>query len=151
MKSLLIAFAFVTFASSAHADVGAYRWGMTRSQVLAAGQGNIHSVQGVDGDRVFGSDLGAEGKYSAAGVDFKAQLYFDPAGRLAAVRLHPDNMSQCNRVLEILEGLYGLGNRTGMGKNWVDSESNNDLRFTSLDGECFIAYRPVSRSGGLGL
>lgn len=151
MKSLLIALLFIAPASAAMADVGEYRWGMSREQVVTAGAGSIHQVQGDDGDRVFGSDLGAEGRYSAAGLNFKAQLYFDPAGRLSALRLHPESMDDCDRVLEVLEGLYGLGSSTSMGKAWTDPESNNDLRFTTYDGECFIAYKPLKRAGGLGL
>lgn len=148
--SLIVAGLFMASASVAQAGVGPYQWGMPLQEVVQIGDGDLHEVRGGPGDRVFGSDLRAEGTYGAAGLIFRGEFYFDPADRLSGVRLHAEK-SDCNQLFELLEGLYGLGSPTGAGRVWIDTAANNEVRFTSFDGDCFVAYSPVSRGGGLGL
>lgn len=159
-----LALALISWPAAASADWQYTTWRMTPDQVIAAADGTVRSVQGRPGDRVFNADLRAEGTYSAAGFDFRAQFYFDTASRLRVVRLVMDDFSRCAELERTLAGLYGspiARDRLGMGTTsavWTDVANSNQVRFTSTSGygpsipdSCLVAYTPIASEGASGL
>lgn len=128
------------------------QWDMTPAQVIAASQGSAHQVAG--GDRVLGSDLGAEGIYSAQGFDFKSQFYFDNTGRLRVVKLTLIQQ-RCSALQQSLRGIYGSSVESSLKSMvWRDTEKGNQVRLTyvpDLSIDCFILYTPLGGSGAGGL
>jgi hypothetical protein len=130
------------------------QWEMAPAQVIAASQGSAHLVAGGSGDRLLGSDLGAEGTYSAQGFDFKTQFYFDNTGRLRVVKLTL-MQQRCTDLQQSLRGIYGSSVESSP-KNmvWHDTEKGNRVRLTNMPEvsiNCFILYTPLGSSGAGGL
>lgn len=155
MKPLMwILAASALLATPATADWQNTTWQMNRQQVVRATSAN--PVVGQPGDQVFGADLGAEGRYSALGFEFKSQFYFDQADRLRVVRLTVDDMTRCDALKESLRGLYGTPVEDDrVSTVWLDVQKNNRVRFTGamprLNFSCFVAYVPISTGGASGL
>ena len=130
------------------------QWDMGPAQVIAASQGTAHLVSVGSGDRMLGSDLGAEGTYSARGFDFKSQFYFDNTGRLRVVKLTL-MQQRCTDLQQNLRGIYGSSVESSP-KNmvWHDTEKGNRVRLTNnpdVSINCFILYTPLGSSGAGGL
>ena len=130
------------------------QWDMGPAQVIAASQGSAHLVSGGSAEQLLGTDLGAEGTYSARGFDFKSQFYFDNTGRLRVVKLTL-MQQRCTDLQQSLRGIYGSSVESSP-KNtlWLDTEKGNRVRLTNmpeLSINCFILYTPLGSSGAGGL
>ena len=151
-NAIAISLFLICLSFPAEANWQYTQWDMTPAQVIAASRGSVHQVAG--GDRVLGSDLGAEGTYSAQGFDFKSQFYFDNTGRLRVVKLTL-MQQRCTDLQQSLRGIYGLSVESSP-KNmvWHDTEKGNRVRLTNMPDlsiNCYILYTPLGSSGAGGL
>jgi opacity protein-like surface antigen len=158
--ALAAALSVVCVAAPAAADWQYTKWGSTPEQVIAASGGSARAVQGTPAQQVWGSDLRAEGTYTAGGFDFTSRFFFDPANRLSVVKLPLIDTSRCEQLRETVSGLYGQpieGNANSDSMLWSDVKANNLVRFSSFGAagkakaECFVIYRPILSGGGNGL
>ncbi|MDQ0466099.1 hypothetical protein QO010_003892 [Caulobacter ginsengisoli] len=160
----LAALAFV-LPSLAHADWGWTNWTMSAAQVIETSGGKVQAVSGGQGDRVHGFDLKARGRTRQDGMNFDAEFYFDPDGKiLHVVRLTPAERD-CRKLLKRLKKRYGAprdesqnfpmsGGRTlaMTALKWSDPEHGNFVAYTGMSAfgdmpaTCFVRYRPLAES-----
>ena len=148
LKKSSLVVAMMALATPAYADWQYTQWGMTPEEVIAAADGQASSAIGLRGDQVRGQELGAEGTYSASGMEFKTQFYFSPlSGGLSAIRLHPKTPGSCGELEREISGIYSRAGRS----EYASTERNLRVRVTNGYGQCFLLYTPLSPTNETGL
>lgn len=147
----LVTIVSIFAASPTWADVGPYRWGMSRDEVVTASGGGGRIAQTGEGRPYFGNPAGVISPYEAAGFQFSANFHFDAASRLTSILLVPAEGTDCGGIERALIGVYGQGELSRSGRDWVDPDTNNAVAFIHLMGLCFVGYRALSPDGLAGL
>lgn len=143
--------AFFALSSSAYADWGFTKWGMTLEQVVQASEGRVtrYPSSQVDGESTFVglTTLARLNGYSVAGFNFpKVNFSFDGSKRLASVELSTGNnqFSALNRALRSNFGVP-VSEKGGMLPTaiWNDRSKGNSIRLLGFGVTTVIQYTPI--------
>jgi hypothetical protein len=139
------------------------KWGMTVAQAQTASKGSLHLTKADQNpNSIPGLHLVEKlrGIYSAGGITFEAQLFFDAAGRLAYVGLElRDPRVNLEKLEASLAAKYGSPYKEtnllpgGYKKDWTGD--GNDISLTVLDPGStlpmlvMLKYGPLADTKGL--
>jgi hypothetical protein len=163
MRGLLLFAALVSFAAAAPPAAALWdgmRWNMTLDEVMRAGRGQLHRVDGWGGRRVQPSrqpavslkDL-AEGERMLGGLRIVTTFWFEPGGRLWSVTEGTNEADgpageACDALAAALAAQYGpadLTNDKGELRHliWRVEPRKTRIHFRDTGGDCTIEYREL--------
>jgi hypothetical protein len=140
----------------AQADWQFTQWNMSRDAVVAASQGSMHAVEGTPGQRRWGLEMKAEGRFNDGALSLESRFFFDPAGRLKAVSLDLADLTQCPAFRKSVEQRYGKPEGTSSvlkGKDFSEYWRAQDfVRWNETEGiACFVITAPRDNADASGV
>jgi len=153
-KVYLVATCLAVIAAPAHAQWQWTKWGMTPTQVIAAGKGQARAAEG-DKSSQGDATRDVAGEYSVGHRTFKVSFWFD-AGGLEKVTLSPIGEHRCLDLRRDLLAKYGepveRSPRSVERLMWADKVSGNRVVII-IDGDnfCELQYAPLVSRAAAGL
>jgi hypothetical protein len=132
------------------------QWNMSRDAAVAASQGSVHAVEGRPGQRRWGLDLKAEGRFTDGAFTLESRFFFDKAGQLKAISFDLADLAQCPAFRKSVEQRYGKPDGTSSvfkGKDFSEYWHAQDfVRWNETEGiACFVITAPPGNADANGL
>jgi hypothetical protein len=151
MRRILIALAVTGCTGVAHADWQYTKWGMTKSEIIAASKGEVRDFRPGD-DFVCNNGrkvIAVIPKKILAGISFKVSFCASADGNLSSIRL--DNIgANTYQLRQTMISQYGRPVITDGDSIWNDKKSGNTVVFMDLLGigtGAMIEYKPMGGGG----